>query len=336
MSASANRDTFKALWVEATANGQYKQSVMDRAVKDLPDHELLVEVHYSSLNFKDALSANGRPGVTKDYPHTPGIDAAGVVLEDRSGKFKVGSEVIVCGYDLGMNTSGGLAERIRVPSDWAVALPAGLSAKEAMVIGTAGFTAGLCVAKLLKMDAAPDDGPVLVTGATGGVGSFSVALLKHLGFTVVATTGKVDQSEWLASLGAHQVIDRNTLSEANKRPMLASQWAHAVDCVGGEILGNVIKSLRYGGSVAACGLTAGPVFPATVLPFILRGVNLLGVDCVELPLATKAAHWQQMAGPFKLPNLSSIATEISLAETPEYLTRILNGHAKGRYVVKLS
>jgi acrylyl-CoA reductase (NADPH) len=207
--------------------------------------------------------------------------------------------------------------------------------KESMIIGTAGFTAALCVSKLLHMGAAPDDGSVVVSGATGGVGSFSVALLSHLGFQVAALTGKLEQGEWLSSLGAQQVLDRNTVSEPNKRPVAKPQWAHGVDCVGGEILNNIIKSLQYGGSVAICGMTASPNFQASVFPFILRGVNLLGVDCVELPLGRKEENWQALASRFKLPNLAGMAETIGLDQVPEHLTRILNGHAVGRYVVDL-
>ncbi|MGQ9424614.1 YhdH/YhfP family quinone oxidoreductase [Gilvimarinus sp. F26214L] len=326
---------FKALWVEPTGKDQFEQRIVQRTTDQLPEGELLVDVHYSSLNFKDALSAAGRPGVTRDYPHQPGIDAAGVVLEDRSGRFQPGDSVIVSGYDLGMNTAGGLGQRIRVPAGWAVRCPDNLSLKESMIIGTAGFTAALCVSKLLHMGADASDGTVIVSGATGGVGSFSVALLNHLGFKVCALTGKLEQSEWLSSLGAHQVLDRGTLSDATRRPLGKPLWAHGVDCVGGEILNNIIKSLHYSGSVAACGLTGGTDFHASVLPFILRGVNLLGVDCVELPLARKEENWQLLATAFRLPNLERMAESISLDQVPEHLTRILNGHAVGRYVVDL-
>lgn len=327
---------FKALWVKSTGNKQFSQTIATRTLDSLPDHELLVDVHYSSLNYKDALSATGNPGVTREYPHTPGIDAAGVVLEDKSGRFKAGDKVIVSGYDLGMNTPGGLSQQIRVPAGWAIPLPSGLSLEETMIIGTAGFTAALCVSKLLHMGAKPEDGKVLVSGATGGVGSFSVALLNHLGFDVSALTGKLEQNDWLVSLGASQVLDRNTLSEPSKRPVAKPQWAHAVDCVGGEILNNIIKSLAYGGSVSICGMTNAPGFNASVFPFILRGVNLLGVDCVELPLERKAENWERLGSDFKFPGLEKMATPITLEQVPEYLTRILNGHAVGRYLVDLT
>ncbi len=325
---------YRALRVEQTESG-FQQILSERSLDELPDHPLLMEVHYSSLNYKDALSAFGKPGVTKDYPHTPGIDAAGVVVEDRSGTFQAGDQVIVCGYDFGMNTPGGLSEMIRVPSEWAVPLPEKLSLRESMIAGTAGFTAALCVQKILHQGARPADGPVLVTGATGGVGSFSVALLAHLGFEVIAVTGKAEQADFLRSLGANSILDRSQLSEPNKRPLGKTEWAHAIDCVGGVVLSNVLKGLNYGGSVAICGLAASPVFEATVLPFILRNINLLGVDCVELPLAEKAANWQRLASDLKLPQLNQLAEEITLAETPEYLQRFLNGATVGRYLVKI-
>lgn len=328
-------EAFKALWVESTANDQFQQSIVERQLSQLPDNDLLVDVHYSSLNFKDALSAFGKPGVTKDYPHQPGIDAAGIVIRDRSGRFSEGDQVIVSGYDLGMNTPGGLGQRISVPAEWVVPLPSGLTLKESMTIGTAGFTAALCVDKILRMGAKPEDGTVLVSGATGGVGSFSVALLNHLGFRVAALTGKLEHGERLSKLGAHQVIDRGALAEAVGRPIGRPYWAHAIDCVGGEILNNIIKSLHYGGSVAACGMTAGNSFNASVFPFILRGVNLLGVDCVELPLETKEANWKKLATSLKLPGLADMAETIPLSRSAEYLARILNGHAVGRYVVNL-
>lgn len=335
MSENNKAHSYKALWVESAGPKKFSQSIIERPIDSLPNYPLHVAVKYSSLNYKDALSAFGLPGVTREYPHTPGIDAAGTVIEDSSGRFQAGDEVVVSGYDLGMNTSGGLSQRIHVPVEWAVPLPAGLSLRDTMVIGTAGFTAALCVQKLLHMGAKPEDGQVLVTGATGGVGTFSIAILAKLGFSVAALTGKADQAEYLQALGASQIVERETLSEATTRPLAKPQWAHAVDCVGGDILANVVKSLHYGGSVAACGLAASPNFSASVLPFILRGVNLLGVDCVELPLAKKEENWQRLAGEFKLDNLAGMAEEISLVQTVEYLGKFLQGRAVGRYVVNV-
>lgn len=324
---------FKAFWVEKE-DDSVKHSIIQRSTDDLPEGELLIRVQYSSVNYKDALSARGMPGVTKNYPHTPGIDAAGVVETSSVDGFKAGDEVVVIGFDLGMNTPGGFGQYIRVPAGWAIKVPSGLDARESMILGTAGFTAALCVEKLERMGASPEDGPVVVTGATGGVGSVAIALLARLGFEVVASTGKIDQTEYLKSLGAGSVIGRDELSEQNKRPLLAESWAHGVDTVGGEILTNVIKSLKYGGSVAICGLVASPVFSAAVFPFILRGVNLLGVDSVELPVEDKARTWERLAGDWKLSNLDAMTHEISLDELSETIDRVFAGKATGRTLLK--
>ncbi|BFM16376.1 YhdH/YhfP family quinone oxidoreductase [Maricurvus nonylphenolicus] len=327
---------FKALRVEETANGEFEKSIVERTLNDLPEGELVVRVHYSSLNFKDALSAHGNRGVTRKFPHTPGIDAAGEVVEDASGTYKAGDKVIITGYDLGMNTDGGLAEYIRIPASWAVALPEGISMRESMILGTAGLTAALCVQKLLNAGAKPEDGDVIVTGSTGGVGTVAIALLAKLGFKVTAATGKLEASQHLNDLGANCVIERDSLNEFSSKPMVKPQWAHGIDTLGGDYLFNVVKALQYGGSVAACGLAAAADFKANVFPFILRNVNLLGVDSVELPLATKADVWQKLASDFKLDGLGSMAEEISLEQVPQYLDRIFNGNALGRYLVKLN
>ena len=325
---------FKAFWVEKTDDG-VAHSVIERSTDDLPEGELLVKVAYSSLNYKDAMSAKGLPGVTRNYPHTPGIDAAGVIVESTDGGFTEGDEVIVIGYDLGMNTAGGYGQYIRVPANWAVKMPAGLDAREAMIIGTAGFTAALCVDKIEQMGAQPSDGPVVVTGATGGVGSVAVALLAKLGYDVVASSGKAEKDDYLKSLGAGSVISRADLSEENKRPMAAETWAHGIDTVGGEILSNVIKGLKYGGSVAICGLVASPAFSTTVLPFILRNVNVLGVDSVELPLAKKQEIWHRLATDLKPDALDKMTTEVTLDGLSEVIDSIIQGGVSGRTLVKL-
>ena len=327
-------NTYRALRVEKIADNSYTQRIAELSEQELPDNELLIEVHYSSLNYKDALSAHGHPGVTKSYPHTPGVDAAGIVIEDKSAQFKPGDAVIVSCYDLGMNTPGGLSQRIRVPARWAVSLPDNLTLKQTMQIGTAGFTAAACVEKLRRVGGAKvEDGEIIVSGATGGVGSFSVALLHHLGFEVVAVTGKLQEGERLAKLGAKQVLDRAVLLELSGRALAKAQWAHGIDCVGGDYIFNMIKSIRYGGSVAACGMAAGGEFSANVFPFILRGVNLLGVDCAEMPIAPRQALWNILAGDLKLSDLDAMAEEITLAQVPDYLSRMRNGQAIGRYLV---
>ncbi|MCB1647626.1 MAG: YhdH/YhfP family quinone oxidoreductase [Pseudomonadales bacterium] len=325
---------FNAFWVEKNDDG-VAHSIITRNISDLPAGEVLVRVSYSSVNYKDALSAKGMPGVTRNYPHTPGIDAAGVVVESAAEGISEGDEVIVIGFDLGMNTPGGYGQYIRVPAGWVTPLPAGMTLRESMIIGTAGFTAALCVGKLQQMGATPADGPVLVTGATGGVGSVAVALLAKLGFHVVASSGKADKTEYLKTLGAAEVIGREELAAENKRPMAAETWAHAVDNVGGEILSNVIKGLKYGGSVAICGLVASPNFTATVLPFILRNVNVLGVDSVELPLAQKNVAWNRLATDLKLDNLESMTREIGLSDLSGVIDEIFAGQVAGRTLVNL-
>lgn len=326
--------TFMALQARENAAGAFEQVLVQRDTKELPAGELLIRVKYSSLNYKDALSASGNRGVTKLFPHTPGIDAAGVVAASSVAEFAAGDEVIVTGYDLGMNTAGGFAQYIRIPAAWALKRPQGLSLREAMVLGTAGLTAALCVDKLEQAGVTPDAGPVLVTGATGGVGSVAVALLSRLGYRVAASTGKEAQGEFLKGLGAEQIVLRDALLEGSERPMLKEQWAGAVDTVGGEILFNVVKALRYGGSVACCGLTAGVGFKGSVLPFILRGVNLLGVDSVELPLVVKASMWDRLSLQWKL-DLEALVTEVSLEQLPQAIDQILAGKLVGRVLLRV-
>lgn len=297
----------------------------------LPAGEVLIEVHYSSLNYKDGLSATGNPGVTRAFPHTPGIDASGVVLESAVPEFSAGDDVIVIGFDLGMGTAGGFGERIRVPADWVVQRPEGLSLRASMALGTAGFTAAECVDKLERMGGlSPAQGPVLVTGATGGVGSVAVMLLSQLGYEVVAVTGKADKANWLKTLGASEVLSREALAEGAGKPLLAERYAAAVDTVGGELLFNAVKSLRYGGSLAACGLVASPTIPATVLPFILRHVNLLGIDSVQWPLAEKKRLWGRLAKEWQLPSLETLVEPLSLETLSDALDRILAGEMVGR------
>ncbi len=324
---------FNAFWVEKSDDG-VSHSVIERSIEDLPPGDVLIRVHYSSLNYKDALSAKGIPGVTRSYPHTPGIDAAGVVVKSDDPAFKEGDEVVVIGFDLGMNTPGGYGEFIRVPAIWITPLPTGLSLRDAMIIGTAGLTAALCFDKLLTMGAKPEDGPVVVTGATGGVGSVAVSLLASQGFEVIASSGKSDKQEYLRSLGATSVIDRAELGSENSRPLGAMTYAHGIDTVGGDTLSNVIKSLSYGGSVAICGLVASPAFTTTVLPFILRNVNVLGIDSVELPIAEKNRVWSRLAADWQIPGLGEMVSEIGLDTLSEEIDRIFAGGVTGRTLVK--
>ena len=337
MSNQTNSDnkTFKALVVEETSEGTFAKNIQERHVSDLPDNDLLIEVHYSSLNYKDAMSASGNKSITKNYPHTPGIDAAGVVVSDKSGTFSEGQEVVVFGYDLGMNTAGGLGQMIAIPADWALPCPEALSLKEAMIYGTGGLTAALSIQKLEKMGAKPSDGPVAVTGATGGVGTISIAILSQLGYESIAFSGKPEQSEHLKELGATEVRHRDTINEVGNRPVGRPLWANAIDTVGGDYLANLLKQTKPGGAVTTCGLAASASFSMTVLPFITRAVSLLGIDSVFIPLEDKKAIWQRVATDMKLPNLEQYAEEITLEQTPEYLDRFIDGKAVGRYVVNL-
>ncbi len=324
--------TYKAFRVEKDDAG-VRHGIVDQNTDDLPTGDVLIRVAYSSVNYKDALSAKGMPGVTRAYPHTPGIDAAGTVVDSSVADFQQGDEVICIGFDLGMNTPGGYGEYIRVPAGWLTRLPAGLGLRESMILGTAGFTAALCIQKIETMGAHPSDGPVIVTGATGGVGSVAVALLANAGYEVIASTGKQDRTDYLTSLGARTVIGREALSSEDKRPLLATDYAHGVDTVGGEILSNVLKSLAYGGSVAICGLVASPNFTTTVLPFILRGVNVLGIDSVELPIDDKTATWNRLGSDWRLGSLESMTREIGLDGISNAVEEIFAGGVTGRTLV---
>ena len=331
----SNSKTFNALVVEETSDGSFTKNIQQRNVSDLPDNDLLIEVHYSSLNYKDAMSAAGNKGITKNFPHTPGIDAAGIVVSDKSGTFKAGQKVVIFGYDLGMNTAGGLGQMISIPADWAVECPDALTLKEAMIYGTGGLTAALSIQKLEKMGAKPEHGPVAVSGATGGVGSISIAILSQLGYEVIAFSGKPEQTEHLKQLGASEVRHRDSVNEVGKRPVGRELWANAIDTIGGEYLANLLKQTKSGGAVTSCGLAASPELSMTVLPFITRGVSLLGIDSVYIPLADKKAIWQRVATDMKLPDLEKYCEEITLEQTPEYLDRFMASKTVGRYVVNV-
>ena len=326
---------YRAFRVEKTEDRKYPRSVVELRTADLPEGELLIDVAYSSLNYKDALSATGNPGVTRNFPHTPGIDAAGVVAESSVDDFSPGDEVVAIGFDLGMNTAGGFGQKIRIPAGWAVPMPSGLDLRTSMILGTAGFTAALCVDKLEAAGMTPDGGPVLVTGSTGGVGSVAVKLLAKLGYEVHAVTGKAAQHGFLAGLGASAILSREDALAGAERPLGRETWGGVVDTVGGQILVNAVKSLRYGMSLAACGLVASPEIPATVLPFILRHVNLLGVDSVELPLGQKDAIWQKLGGEWRLEGLDDLVQPLTLDTLSGAIDRILAGEMVGRGLVDL-
>ncbi|MFD2613907.1 oxidoreductase [Paenibacillus gansuensis] len=333
---------FPALYVEKT-EGSFSMRVRELALGELPPlatgngptAELLVEVGYSSVNYKDALACSPDGKVVRQYPIVPGIDLAGTVVESESPAFRPGDKVLATGYELGVARSGGYAKYARVPADWAVRLPEGLSAREAMVYGTAGFTAALSVLALQDGGVRPDSGPVLVTGASGGVGSLAVAMLAKLGYEAVASSGKEDMRGTLMGLGASKVISREELMTDPAKPLGRQLWAGAVDCVGGPQLASVLGTVRYGGTVAASGLTGGTLLPATVLPFILRGIRLIGIDSVYAPMEIRQRIWPLLAGAWKPSGLAAMAEDIALDEIPAAVQRMLQGESRGRLVVKL-
>jgi len=327
---------FKAMVVEETAEGQFARTITDRTVAMLPDGDVLVKVDYSSLNYKDALSASGNKGVTRHYPHTPGIDAAGLVAESKSSDFKPGDEVIVTSYDLGMNTSGGFGGYIRVPADWVVPMPENLNLHESMVYGTAGFTAGLSIYQMEANGVGPDQGPILVTGASGGVGSLAAAILVQAGYQVAAVSGKAEGKPFLQDLGVDEIITREEACDTSGRPFLKGRWAGVIDTVGGDILATAIKATLQHGVVTCCGNVAGPALNTTVFPFILRGVSLLGIDSQNCPMALRRQIWQKLAGEWKLKELDRLATTISLEALDHHIELILKGQQKGRVAVNLS
>ena len=330
-----NEETFRAMIVEETDDERFVRKIKDKSISDLPDGDVLVRVSYSSLNYKDALSAIGNRGVTRKYPHTPGIDAAGTVAESRNKQFKAGDDVIVTSYDLGMNTPGGFGGFIRIPGDWIVPLPRGLTLKESMIFGTAGFTAGMSVFSLTHT-IKPGEGEILVTGATGGVGSIATAILSKLGYDVVAVSGKPDALKFLMDLGAKRVVTREEVSDESRRPLLKSLWAGVVDAVGGNILATAIKSTRSMGTVTTCGMVASPDLPLTVFPFILRGVKLIGINSQSCPMKQRQTVWKQLATNWKIDQLETICREVSLNELNPLIDAILRGGIKGRTVVNLN
>jgi acrylyl-CoA reductase (NADPH) len=309
-----------------------ERGVVEMSVDDLPDDGALVEVHWSSVNYKDGLASTPTGKVARISPLVPGVDLAGVLVDDAPG-MPAGTSVLAHGYDLGVSRHGGFGRLARVPHGWLVALPDGLTTREAMIVGTAGFTAAMSVIALQEHDVTPERGSVLVTGASGGVGSTAVGMLAGLGYEVVASTGKPASSDFLHGLGATSVIDRAELAGESARPLESTIWAGAVDCVGGLTLANLLKRIHYGGSVAASGLTGGSGLPATVLPFILRGVNLLGIDSVMTPIDRRRAVWGRVATDLKPAGLDRIGHDITLDDLDAALTAILNGEATGRSVV---
>ncbi|EDM66749.1 putative dehydrogenase, NAD(P)-binding domain and GroES-like domain [Moritella sp. PE36] len=324
---------FKGILIEKN-DDQYTASVQSIDESQLPAGDVSIDVAYSTLNFKDGLAITGKGPVVRSFPMVPGIDLVGTVTQSDSDKFQAGDQVLLNGFGVGEKHWGGLAEKARLKSDWLIKLPAGLSAKQAMAIGTAGYTAMLSVIALERHGITPDKGDVLVTGANGGVGSFAITLLAKLGYRVIASTGRPEEADYLTALGAAEIIDRNTLS-APGRPMVKERWAAAIDSVGSHTLTNVCAGLKYGGVVTACGLAQGMDFPASVAPFILRGITLAGIDSVMRPLADREEAWARLADILTDDDFTSIGTEISLDEAVAAAHDLMAGKVRGRVVVNL-
>jgi acrylyl-CoA reductase (NADPH) len=316
-------------------DGRIRGTFTDVTLDELTPGDVVIRAAYSSVNFKDALAATGSGKILKRFPLIGGIDVAGVVESSADGRFQAGQRVLVTGYDLGVAQDGGYAEFVRVPGDWVVPLPDGLTPIEAMAFGTAGFTAGLSVLRLEQMGLRPGHGPIAVTGATGGVGSIAIGCLARRGYEVTAITGKASEREYLLGLGARDVLDRGSL-QLGTRPLEKAMWAGAIDAVGGELLAWLTRTTNYWGAIASCGLAGGTDLHTTVMPFILRGVSLIGIDSVACPMNVRREVWQRLATDLKPEGLSRIAREIPLEGLPDAFTTLLNGAMRGRYVVRLS
>lgn len=328
-------DSFRALLARADGDA-ITATIETLTAADLPPGDVTIRVEYSSVNYKDALALTPRGGVVREYPIVPGIDLTGEVVESSAPEFPVGTKVLAHGYEIGTGHHGGYAEYARLPADQVVALGS-LTPFEGAAIGTAGFTAAMSVQALQRHGIAPGDGPVVVTGATGGVGSVSVDLLGAAGYEVVASTGKPEATEHLKRLGASEVIGRLPADpDAKPRPLAKTRWAAAVDCVGGATLADVLSTLSYGGAVAASGLTGGAALSTTVMPFILRGVSLLGIDSVLMPIGPRRALWEQLGGALKPPHLADVTHEIDLADVVAVIDEVRAGRYSGRAVVRVS
>ena len=320
---------YKAL-VTTESNKKYNNSIEEKNLDFLPENNTLIKVKYSSLNYKDALSASGNKGVTKNYPHTPGIDAAGIIEHSSGTKFKKGEEVIVTGYDLGMNTFGGFGGYIRVPDEWIIKKPKNLTLSESMAFGTAGLTAGLCMRKLLQHGLKPEDGKVFVSGVTGGVGMISLMLFNKLGFEVSAITGKLNESKLLKNLGAKEIVDRNDLDLDLISPLQKPIYSGGIDAVGGKILSNLICSTSQRAAIACCGMVGGLSLDTSIFPFILRGLSLFGIDSAESLIDVKEEVWNNFSSDWKLENIDENIKDISLDELPDEIDKILEGNQIGR------
>ena len=323
----------KAYVVEKIEDKKFDSGIQDIEIPTITENEVLIKTSYSSLNFKDALSSVGNPGVTRVFPHVTGIDVAGTIAQSNSDEFVIGEEVLVTGYDMGMNTNGGHAQFVKVPASWVVKKPENITDKEIMTYGTAGLTAALSVNELLNNGVT--SGEILVTGATGGVGSIAVSILSKLGYEVTAISGKEDKIQFLKELGAKEVILRKDFDVENKRPMGKEKYSGVIDTVGGNILAEALKQIKYDGVATCCGLTSSHELPTNVFPFILRGVRLIGIDSVEAKKEKKEAAWKKIADDFKIDTLSNLTNEIPLDKIKEAYKALLEGKAVGRFLVKI-
>lgn len=326
---------FKALVIREDENGTFSRSIEERALESLPDHEVLIKVEYAGLNYKDALSAHGHKGITRVFPHTPGVDAAGIVVSDTSGTFTPGEKVICTSFDLGMNTSGGFSQYIKVPASWVVRLPNEWTTYQAMVMGTAAYTAALALFKMERCGQHPAMGEIVVTGASGGVGSMALAILKKAGYKAVAATGKADQHSWLMQCGASRCISRDEVNDQSGRPILKSKWAGAIDNVGGNTLITLLKACSKEGCVASIGLVDSPQLEMTVYPFILNGVNLLGIDSAETAFGLRQIIWNKLAQDWMPDNWQQMGLEVSLEDIPSRMEAMIKGESKGRIVARI-
>lgn len=326
---------YKALVVREEENGGFLRSIEQLDTDHLPDNDVLIRVHYSALNYKDALSATGHKGITRQFPHTPGIDAAGEVISDRAKLFHPGQQVLVTSYDLGMNTAGGFGEYIRVPAEWVIPLPEGMTLRRAMILGTAGFTAALALHKMEQSGQKPEMGPVLVTGSTGGVGTMALMLLKKAGYQTIASTGKPEPAAFLRKLGADEIQPRSEWVDESNKPFLKTRCAGAIDTVGGKTLSTILKSAGLNANIAVCGLVDQPEFSTTVYPFIIKGNNLLGVESATCDRLTRMHLWNALATHWTIDYPEEAVQEVDLQTLNELcIPQILAGQAKGRVLLK--
>ena len=329
-------EKFRAIVSRENADKSFSYGFEEVGFDFLKNNDVLIKVEYTALNYKDSLVAKGHKGIARNYPTIPGVDAAGEVIETKSDFFKVGDKVIVTGHDLGMNTPGGFAEYIRVPSEWLVPCPIDMTLREAMVYGTAGITAGICVNELIKAEIEPSKGKILVSGSTGGVGSMAIGILHKLGYNLIAVSGKKDASNWLSSIGASEVISREELLIESPKPLLSARWIGAIDNVGGLMLENIIKSTGHHGAVCSVGLVASDKFSTTVYPFILRGLKLIGIDSAERGFEQKLAIWMKLANNWKPVNFEKMYREVNFENIIEEIEKINKGGQVGKVLIKVS